>query len=559
MRYYSVIFLLLCALSALAQPKYEVRAVWLATIGGIDWPTAYAHGAAGAQEQQRQLCDMLDRLQALNVNTILLQTRVRATTIYPSEAEPFDGCLTGQPGLSPGYDPLLFAIDQCHRRGMELHAWVVTIPIGKWGALGCRQLRKRLPRLVKRIGDEGYLNPENPQTADYLADLCADICRRYDVDGIHLDYIRYPETWRGPKSPHHITRIVERIHQRVKAVKPWVKLSSAPIGKYDDLSRYTSRGWNARRTVAQDAQQWLRDGLMDQLYPMMYFRDNHFYPFAIDWHEQSAGRTIVAGLGTYMLHPREGNWPLGELQRQLAVSRQLGIGHCSFRARFVLDDVKGIRRHLESFDRHPALIPPMTWAGKAAPTPPATLDVCRLPQGDVLTWGGATDHSGGPYLLYNIYASTRQPVDISDPANLIATRHQGNTLTMPRGPQGESLYYAVTALDRYGSESATARQSDGDDAQLNGEAGLADNAAGQPSASHHPTLLVNDGATLAVPRRNLFDAKRLIISDLQGRPLLYCANSARIDISALPDGVYLLRAQHRKGYLHRLGTFIIRR
>jgi uncharacterized lipoprotein YddW (UPF0748 family) len=101
----------------------------------------------------------------------------------------------------------------------------------------------------------------------------------------------------------------------VKAYKPWVKMSCSPIGKYDDLSRYSSRGWNARRQVAQDAQGWLRDGLMDQLYPMMYFQGNNFYPFAIDWQEQSYGRTIVSGLGIYMLHPQERNWPLAEVKR----------------------------------------------------------------------------------------------------------------------------------------------------------------------------------------------------------------------------------------------------
>ena len=459
MKQFLYIILLFASLTSLAAPKHEVRAVWLTTIGGIDWPSTYAHDGMGVKAQQQQLCDILDRLKAVNVNTVLLQTRVRATTVYPSDLEPWDGCLSGRPGRSPGYDALQFAIDECHRRGMELHAWVVTIPVGKWNTYGCQQLRRRYGSLIKKIGDEGYMNPESPVTAGYLADICAEITRRYDVDGIHLDYIRYPETWRGPKSQEHITRIVRTIHQKVKLYKPWVKLSCSPIGKYDDLSRYSSRGWNARRQVAQDAQGWLRQGLMDQLFPMMYFQGNNFYPFALDWQEYSYGRTVVSGLGVYMLHPRERNWPLAEVKRQLNVTRQIGMGHCYFRAKFLLDNVKGVYDYVRDFDRHPALVPPMTWAQSLPPDAPTTLSVDHSPQGDRLTWSGARDRSDGPYLLYNIYASTNEPVDTSDPANLLATRHLWQQLTVPyAASMSRPLHYAVTALDRYGNESAALQE-----------------------------------------------------------------------------------------------------
>ena len=93
----SILFLCITALG-IAQPKWEVRAVWLTTIGGIDWPSTYAHDGMGIEKQKQQLTDMLDRLKAVGINTVLLQTRVRATTIYPSDIEPWDGCLSGKPG-----------------------------------------------------------------------------------------------------------------------------------------------------------------------------------------------------------------------------------------------------------------------------------------------------------------------------------------------------------------------------------------------------------------------------------------------------------------------------
>ena len=526
-----------------AQPKHEVRAVWLTTIGGIDWPRSYAHDGMGIRQQQQELCQILDRLKAINVNTVLLQTRVRATTIYPSNIEPWDGCMSGKAGRSPGYDALQFAIDECHRRGMELHAWVVTIPVGKWNTYGCQQLRKRYPSLIKHIGEEGYMNPESPTTADYIASMCEEITRRYDIDGIHLDYIRYPETWRGSKSQENITRIVRRIHQKVKFYKPWVKLSCSPIGKYDDLSRYSSKGWNARRQVAQDAQGWLRDGLMDQLYPMMYFQGNNFYPFAIDWQENNCGRTVVSGLGIYMLHPHERNWPLSEVKRQLNVTRQIGMGHCYFRAKFLLDNVKGVYSYVSDYDRHPALIPPMTWAHHLAPEAPAVLSVKRTTQGDMITWGGARDHSDGPYLLYNIYASTEEPVDISNPANLVATRYMWQQLTLQRRAGSRPLHYAVTTLDRYGNESIA----------------LQEDTYGSRLSPHDSYLLPNDGRTLLLSASATTDAEYLAVCTLQGTIIHTCPNQPHVDVRPLRDGIYELRSLNKKGIMHRLGFFIIKR
>ena len=536
------IILLFCALSIAAQPKYEVRAVWLTTLGGLDWPKSYAHDGMGILKQQEDLCNMLDQLQAINVNTVLFQTRVRATTAYPSELEPWEGSLSGVPGKTPGWDPLQFAIDECHRRGMELHAWVVAIPIGKWNTIGCKTMRKWYPSLVKRIGDEGYMNPEAYGTADYIANICEEITTRYDIDGIHLDYIRYPETWKGRKYHENITRIVRSVNQRVKRHKPWVKMSCSPIGKYGNLSRYRSGGWDAYNRVAQDAQGWLREGLMDQLYPMMYFSGNNFYPFAIDWQEQSYGRTIVSGLGTYMLHPYERNWPLSEVKRQLSVTRELGIGHCHFRTKFLLDNVKGVYDLMRQTDRHPALIPPMTWAQRIAPSAPTRLNVERTAGGDNLSWSGAQDRSNGPYLLYNIYASTEEPVDISRAENLIATRRTATTLSIRRKADKPMLHYAVTALDRYGNESQPIRSVDN-----------------SPAPVIVTALLPNDGKMLTVPLRNTFDADLLVVCDLKGRKVRNYINRPQINISQLPEGMYLLKSLDKKRRMHRLGIFSIKR
>lgn len=540
--------ILTAALTLAAQPKYEVRAVWLTTIGGIDWPHSYASSNYSIERQKDELRTILNRLQRANINTVLLQTRIRATTIYPSEYEPWDGCLSGKPGKSPGYDALKFAIDECHRRGMELHAWVVAIPVGKWNATGCARLRKRHPGLVKKIGAEGYMDPEKPQTAEYLADLCAEITGNYDVDGIHLDYIRYHETWPMKVSRRqgraNITNIVRAISHRVKSIKPWVKMSCSPIGKYKDLSRFSSYGWNAYERVCQDAQAWLRDGLMDALFPMMYFRGNQFYPFALDWSEQSYGRIVAPGLGIYFMSPGEKDWPLSDITREMLTLRHYGMGHAYFRSKFFTDNVKGIYDFAkETFNRHPALIPPMTWESTTIPATPSALSR-KKHSGDVemLSWRPVDKDT--TKIMYNVYCSREYPVNTDDACNLIMARLQKTSIIIPRDP---SRYYAVTALDRYGNESKPLQEKH------------VQNTA--PATKLPDGLLKCDGKTLRLPEKsNVLDASFMTIETLQGhivatRPY----KGSTTDVSRLPEGMYVLRSLGRKGVSHRLGHFIIRR
>lgn len=547
-RFTTLLIALAAVFTLAAQPKYEVRAVWLTTIGGIDWPHSYAGSARSIERQKDELRDILDRLQRANINTVLLQTRIRATTIYPSAYEPWDGCLSGKPGKSPGYDALKFAIDECHRRGMELHAWVVAIPVGKWNAAGCVRLRKRHPGLVRKIGDEGYMDPEKPQTAEYLADLCAEITGNYDIDGIHLDYIRYHETWPMKVSRRqgrtNITNIVRAISRRVKSIKPWVKMSCSPIGKYKDLSRFSSYGWNAYERVCQDAQAWLRDGLMDELFPMMYFRGNQFYPFALDWNEHSYGRIVAPGLGIYFMSPREKDWPLADITREMLTLRHYGMGHAFFRSKFFTDNVKGIYDFTaQSFNQYPALIPPMTWQSSARPSAPSGLSRRTLEDKvEVLSWT-PTDKDT-TRIMYNVYSSREYPVNTDDVRNLTVVRLRKSSLIIPHDP---TRYYAVTAIDRYGNESTPLQER-----HTNPDT---------PETRITDRLLKCDGKTLSLPEKgSVLDAAFVTIETLQGhivatRPY----NGTVADVSSLPEGMYVLRSLGRKGVTHRLGYFVIRR
>lgn len=562
MRYLYIIFILFhLAVASYGQsfyavnpnPKYEVRAVWLTTIGGIDWPHSYAQSERSAEKQKEELRAILDRLQKANINTVLLQTRIRATTIYPSQYEPWDGCLSGFPGKSPGYDALQFAIDECHKRGMEVHAWVVTIPVGKWNSYGCRQLRKRFPRLIKRIGQDGYMDPEATQTGCYLAEMCREIVQRYDVDGIHLDYIRYPETWKfrigKDQARGNITRIVEKIHQAVKKEKPWVKMSCSPIGKFDDLSRYWSHGWNAYTKVAQDAQAWLKDGLMDELFPMMYFRGDQFFPFAIDWKEHSYGKIIAPGLGIYFLDTKEGKWNISDITSELYHLRNIGEGHAFFRNKFLLDNHQGVYDFVTAhFNRYPALVPPMTWESNKRPQQPVTLCIEENEGTTTLRWDNSLQYEDGtaiktPSIYNNVYASKEYPVDVHDARNLILTRTTRRQLTTRTG--NTPTYYAVTTTDGFGNESRAK--------QLNQTA-----VVKTTTRYGKACRLTTTGESIILPSSiHETDCQYIIVKNMQEQAVYITKPQNReINIKKIKDGIYTLNCVNYKNIEHTLGTFI---
>ena len=525
------------------MPKREVRAVWLTTIGGLDWPHSYAQNELMAGRQKQELRDILDKLQRAGINTVLFQARVRGTVVYPSQLEPWDGCLSGVPGRSPGYDPLAFAIDECHKRGMELHAWVVTIPVGKWNALGCKTLRNKYPHLIKRVGEEGYMDPENTATATYLANFCKEITDRYDVDGIHLDYIRYPETWKiniaHDAARRNITTIVRAIGEKVKASKPWVKYSCSPIGKFSDLSRFASNGWNAYAKVCQDAQGWLRDGLMDVLFPMMYFQGNHFFPFAIDWAEQSYGRMLVPGLGIYFMSSSEKNWSLDVITREMQVARQYGMGHAYFRSKFFTDNLKGIYTYAQRiFTPTLALPPAMTWENNKLPTPPSELNTSEEQGKAIISWRGGRSANNSPYILYNVYASTSYPVDVTDARNLIAMRYAKNRIVV--SPRNAQMYFAVTSIDRYGNESQP----------------LQTGKAAGGVKNELKMLAYSDGKVSLPKSADATWGRVWVVETLQGQHVATLSSMAdKLDVRSINDGVYVLRALNSKGVGHRLGVF----
>ena len=194
---------------------------------------------------------------------------------------------------------------------------------------------------------------------------------------------------------------------------------------------------------------------------MLYFRGNHFYPFALDWQEQNNGRQVIPGLGIYFLDANEGNWTLDEVERQMNFTRTHKLaGQAHYRVKYLMDNTQGLYETLEEkFYTAPALQPPMPWIDNVPPTAPTELTGTRQVDGYTrLSWHPATDNDQRNAPTYIIYGSDTSPVDTSNPENILAQRVQGTEYTYaPVRFWTEKKYFAVTAVDRCGNESEACR------------------------------------------------------------------------------------------------------
>ena len=236
---------------------------------------------------------------------------------------------------------------------------------------------------------------------------------------------------------------------------------------------------------------------------------------------------MAPGLAIWLLSRREGSdWPLLDITREMHVLRTLGMGHTYFRSRFFTDNTKGVYTHTKNrIDRYPALIPPMTWQSAAKPSRPSGMDIKPCAAGMEINWWGAQDHSDAPYLMYNVYASDRYPVDISDARNLVAMRLRNTRILVEK--EDGSHYYAVTAVDRYGNESA----------------------AIQCDEPYEKTvvLLKNDGRRLELPDLDpTLNTDYISITSLAGNVItIRPSNEKQVSIRTIPNGVYTVNSVDR--------------
>lgn len=361
---------------SLLYPKREIRAVWLTTIHGLDWPKS-----SSIEGQKKELDNILDSLSIANFNVVFLQVRGRGDLIYPSTIEPtmpeFQRSVRGQNSKTQ-FDPLEYAVKACHSRGMECHAWLVSLPLGNRRYiknLSGRTFTEKYPNDCIWYKGEFYMNPSSSKTKNHLNNIVREIITKYDVDGIHLDYIRYPDNpnrfpdnkyYRKEKNTlskdewrtQNINEIVKSIRETINELSPNVKLTAATIGKYSPILTNSKNEWTALKSVYQDPQEWISSKSIDYILPMMYSDGEHFYPYLKDWEIKFKDR-VVPGLGAYRLLPNYGNWNTSDITKQLEEIRKQNIsGICFFRYEQLVNPSLGLWRYLRNVAfTKPALLP----------------------------------------------------------------------------------------------------------------------------------------------------------------------------------------------------------
>lgn len=476
-----------------APPKREFRAVWIATIDNLDWPTRKGLPVA---DQQRELTELFDLNQQMGLNAVIVQIRSAADAFYAKSSEPWSEWLTGQQGLAPEpfYDPLEFMIEQAHQRGLEFHAWfnLDRATFSKTASISPTNIIYRKPGWMLNYGGRKLFNLGIPAVRSYIAGIVANVVREYDVDGIHFDDYFYPYAepgqvlrddstyqanyngmtkadWRRD----NVNKLVAELRDSIRANKPWVKFGISPFGiwknKSSDPEGSATNGGQSYYDIYADTRKWVRDGLIDYIVPQVYFSSEFSrvpYKTLVDWWTRNCGKCqLYIGHGAYRVgrgsERDPGWWRPTEFPNQVRYNRQQPLvqGSVLFSARDLKKNPLAIRDSLQSgFYRHMALSPTMPWLDSIPPLPPRDVKAAQTPEGIELFWQQSAEALDGDgaiaYLVYR-FEGRRPRIHVDDPRHIVAhCIGEATTRFIDKTADPRKKYvYAITALDRLQNES----------------------------------------------------------------------------------------------------------
>jgi uncharacterized lipoprotein YddW (UPF0748 family) len=482
--------------SAQYNGKHEWRAVWIATVNNIDWPS---RPGLTSQQQQQELIEYFDLFKKMNFNAIVLQVRPAADAFYISDNEPWSIYLTGDQSKAPDplYDPLAFAVTEAHKRGMELHAWLnpyrASLDISSLNQLAESHLYRKNPGLFQVHGKKLYFDPAYPETREFLAGVIKDIVTRYDVDGIHFDDYFYPDRnfddtasfkkhSRGYKPEdkmawrrENVDLVVKMLRDTIKSVKPHVKFGISPYAVWRNL-RDDPRGSDTRSFnytnydhLHADILLWMEKGWVDYILPQLYFnigyKNADFNVLFKWWQDNSAGVPLYGGLGTYRLDRKSKihAWRSSdEIKKQADIIRKSTEyqGVCYFNAKNMKDNRLGINSVLASLYSNPALVPPLRGFSTSAPPVPLKADITINNSVMNFTWEDQAPADGAgdslPVYYHVIYKFRKgQKPDFTRGDAIVALTGEDN-FTLPAELNSKYVFY-LTSLDRLYNESKPVR------------------------------------------------------------------------------------------------------
>lgn len=486
-----VFFLLLMAGGVFAQvqtgsayPKREFRAAWIQSVNGQfrGMPT---------EKLKQNLIGQLNSLQKAGINAIIFQVRPEADALYASRLEPWSRFLTGVQGKAPEpyWDPMQFMIDECHKRGMEFHAWInpYRTKTTLKSELAPNHVYNIHPEWFVTYGDQLYFDPALPESRRHICMVVSDIVSRYDVDAIHMDDYFYPYPIKGKDFPDdasfarfgggfsnkgdwrrsNVNVLIKKLHETIREIKPWVKFGVSPFGIYrnessDPLGSKT-KGLQNYDDLYADVLLWAREGWIDYNIPQIYWHIGHpvadYETLVKWWARNTENRPLFIGQSVMntVQNADPKNPSINQLPRKMALQRayQTIGGSCQWPASAVIENAGKYRDALiAEYHKYPALPPVFDFMDNEAPGKVRKVKPIWTEDGYILFWTAPKYkeemNRAVQYVVYRFDA--KEKVNIDDPSHIVAiTRDNFYKLLYE---DGKTKYrYVVTALDRLHNES----------------------------------------------------------------------------------------------------------
>jgi uncharacterized lipoprotein YddW (UPF0748 family) len=470
------------------HPKHEMRAIWVATVNNIDWPTK---PGLPVENQKRELIELLDLVKQYNMNTVVFQIRPAADAFYSSAIEPWAQWLTGEQGKAPDpfYDPLDFAIKECRKRGLDIHAWlnpyraitdttIITSP---------NHITNLHPEWFLTYGKTAYFDPGLPQTRDYVAGVVSDIVRRYDIDAIHMDDYFYPyriakinfpddssfASYPGRFAPdqrdewrrNNVNIIIKQLSDSIKAIKPWVEFGISPFGVWrniekDSTGSNTKAGQTNYDDLFADIILWQKNGWIDYITPQIYWQIGmkvaDYYILSDWWSHNSYGCRLYIGQAPYRIGRKASvkAWRTsGEIIKQIKLNRTMpNIGGSMFFSAKVLrkNPLRLEEKLLRDLYKFPALPQSNNRIIPVNPEPPVETHI-SVGSGSInLSWEKGKNTK--KFVIYKL--RKEKPADLNNPENIFQiTSETSLSFSINSKTDPDKYYFVITSQSQTNTES----------------------------------------------------------------------------------------------------------
>ena len=467
-----------------AYPKREFRAAWIQSVNGQfrGMPT---------EKLKQNLIGQLNSLQKAGINAIIFQVRPEADALYASRLEPWSRFLTGVQGKAPEpyWDPMQFMIDECHKRGMEFHAWInpYRTKTTLKSELAPNHVYNIHPEWFVTYGDQLYFDPALPESRRHICMVVSDIVSRYDVDAIHMDDYFYPYPIKGKDFPDdasfarfgggfsnkadwrrsNVNVLIKKLHETIREIKPWVKFGVSPFGIYrnessDPLGSKT-KGLQNYDDLYADVLLWAREGWIDYNIPQIYWHIGHpvadYETLVKWWAKNTENRPLFIGQSVMntVQNADPKNPSINQLPRKMALQRayQTIGGSCQWPASAVVENAGKYRDALiAEYHKYPALPPVFDFMDNEAPAKVRKMKPVWTEDGYILFWTAPKyKEEMNRAVQYVVYCfNDKEKVNIDDPSHIVAITRD-NFYKLPYEDGKTKYRYVVTALDRLHNES----------------------------------------------------------------------------------------------------------